>query len=133
MTGGPVKQAEGAGRRREALRPRGRSATGWGRDAVTVPRSWQVDFEISAELYGEFRGVLSDEAIRGFVREAMMDLRGSIDREALPEMAMQLARARLAALVRSRGARGSAVRQRLREGTAGRQSGPCCALPVGRS
>ena len=33
------------------------------------------------------------EAIRGFVREAMTDLRGSIDREALPEMAMQLARA----------------------------------------
>ncbi len=46
------------------------SATGWGRDPVTVARSLQVDFEISAELYGEFRGVLSDEAIRGFVREA---------------------------------------------------------------
>jgi len=100
---------------------------------VTVARSLQVDFEISAELYGEFRGVLSDEAIRSFVREAMTDLRGSINREALPEMAMRLARPRLAALVNSRGARGSAARLRLRRGTAGRQSGPNCALPVGRS
>src|SRR6266571_3395556 len=69
------------------------SATGWGRDPVTVARSLQVDFDISAEQYGEFRGVLSDEAIRSFVREAMTDLRGSINREALPEMAMRLARA----------------------------------------
>jgi len=84
---------------------------------VTVARSLQADVDISAELYGEFRGVLSDEAIRSFIREAMTDLRGSINREALPEMAARLARARLAALVRSRGARGSGVRQRLRERT----------------
>jgi len=60
---------------------------------VTLARSRQVRSEISAELYGEFRGLLSDEAIRGCVRDAMTDLRGSINREALPEMAMRLARA----------------------------------------
>jgi hypothetical protein len=63
---------------------------------VTVAQPRQVRFEISAELYGEFRGLLSDEAIRGGVREAMTDLCGSISREALPEMAVRLARARLA-------------------------------------
>ena len=72
---------------------------------MTVAQSRQVDFEISAELYGEFRGVLSDEAIRGYVREAMIDLRGSINREALPEMAARLARARLATQAKSRAAR----------------------------
>jgi hypothetical protein len=65
---------------------------------VTVARSHQVGLEIPAELYGEFRGLLSDEAIRGCVRDAMTDLRGSISREALPEMAVRLARVRLAAL-----------------------------------
>src|SRR6266704_1068212 len=87
------------------LRPQSSSsAADWGRDAVTVAQSRQVDFEISAELYGEFRGLLSDEAIRGCVREAMTDLRGSINREALPEMAARLARVRLAALAESRAA-----------------------------
>ena len=71
---------------------------------MTVAQERQVDFEISAEQYGEFRGVLSDEAIRSFVREAMTDLRGSINREALPEMAVRLARARLTALAQSRAA-----------------------------
>ena len=72
---------------------------------MTVARAHQVGSEIPAELYGEFRGVLSDEASRGCVREAMTDLLGSINREALPEMAARLARARLAALARSRAAR----------------------------
>jgi hypothetical protein len=72
---------------------------------VTVAQSRQGDFEISAELYVEFRGLVSDEAIRGYVRKAMTDLRGSINREALPEMAARLARARLAAQATSRGAR----------------------------
>jgi hypothetical protein len=75
-----------------------------GRDAVTVARSRQVGLEISAELYGEFRGLLSDEAIRGCVREAMTDLRSSISRNALPEMAVRLARVRLAALAKARAA-----------------------------
>jgi hypothetical protein len=71
---------------------------------VTLARSRPVRSEISAELYGEFRGLLSDEAIRGCVREAMNDLCGSISREALPEMAVRLARVRLAALAESRAA-----------------------------
>jgi hypothetical protein len=75
-----------------------------GRDAVTLARSRQVRLEVSAELYGEFRGLLSDEAIRRGVREAMTDLHGSISREVLPEMAVRLARARLAALAESRAA-----------------------------
>jgi hypothetical protein len=58
---------------------------------VTDARSHQVGLEIPAELYGEFRGLLSDEAIRGSVRDAMTDLRGSTSREALPEMAVRLA------------------------------------------
>jgi len=65
---------------------------------VTVARSDQVGYEISTELYGEFRGLLSDDTIRGCVREAMTDLRGSISREALPEMAVRLARVRLTTL-----------------------------------
>jgi len=80
---------------------------------VTVAQSRQVDFEISAELYGEFRGLLSDEAIRGRVREAMTDLRGSINREALPEMAVRLARARLAALAQSRAAQSARCSARI--------------------
>jgi len=72
---------------------------------VTVAQSRQVDLEISAALHREFHGLLPDELIRGCVREAMTDLRGSINREALPEMAGRLARARLAALARSRAAR----------------------------
>ena len=88
------------------LRPQSSStATGRGRDAVTVAQSRQVDLEISAALHREFHGLLPDELIRGYVREAMTDLRGSINREALPEMAARLARARLAALARSRAAR----------------------------
>src|SRR6266550_6168786 len=89
------------------LRPQSSStATGRGRDAVTVAQSRQVvDLEISAALHREFHGLLPDELIRGFVREAMTDLRASINREALPEMAARLARARLAALARSRAAR----------------------------
>ncbi len=77
---------------------------------MTLARSRQVRLEISAELYGEFRGLLSDEAIRGCVREAMTDLRGSISREALPEMAVRLARVRLAALAESRAAAGPNAR-----------------------
>ncbi len=72
---------------------------------MTVARSRQVDVEMSAELYGEFRGLVSDEAIRGCVRDAMTDLRASISREALPAMAVRLARVRLAALAKSRAAR----------------------------
>ncbi len=64
---------------------------------MTVARSRQVGLEISAELYGEFGSLLSDDVIRGGVRDAMTDLRGSISREALPEMAVRLARVRLAA------------------------------------
>jgi hypothetical protein len=71
---------------------------------VTVAAGHQVGYEIYGELYGEFRGVLSDDTIRGCVREAMTDLRGSISREALPEMAVRLARVRLAALAESRAA-----------------------------
>jgi hypothetical protein len=77
---------------------------------VTLARSRQVGLEISADLYGEFRGLLSDEAIRGCVREPMTDLRGSISRDALPEMAVRLAQARLAALAESRAAAGPNAR-----------------------
>jgi hypothetical protein len=69
---------------------------------VTVAPSHQVGYEISAELYGEFHGLLPDDAIRGCVHKAMTDLRGSISREALPEMAVRLARVRLTALAHSR-------------------------------
>ena len=68
---------------------------------MTVAPSRQVGYEISTELYGEFRGLLSDDTIRGCVREAMTDLRGSISPEALPEMAVRLARVRLTALAQA--------------------------------
>ena len=69
---------------------------------MTIAPSHQVGNEISAELYGEFRGLLPDDTIRSCVREAMTDLRGSISPEALPEMAVRLARVRRAALAQSR-------------------------------
>jgi hypothetical protein len=69
---------------------------------MTAAPSHQVGYEISAELYGEFRALLPDDTIRGCVREAMTDLRGSISPEALPEMALRLARVRLTALANSR-------------------------------
>jgi hypothetical protein len=71
---------------------------------VTVAPAHQVGYEISTELYGEFHGLLSDDAIRGCVREAVTDLRGSISPETLPEMAVRLARVRLTALAHSRAA-----------------------------
>ena len=80
---------------------------------MTVASSHQVGYEISAELYGEFRGLLSDDTIRGCVREAMTDLRGSISPEALPEMAVRLARVRLAALAQSRAAPAFTARLRI--------------------
>ena len=72
---------------------------------MTGAPAHQVGYEISTELYGEFRGLLPDDTIRGCAREAMTDLRGSISPEALPEMAVRLARARLTALVNSRATR----------------------------
>ena len=83
---------------------------------MTLARSRQVRSEISAELCGEFRGLLSDEAIRGCVREAMTDLRGSISREALPEMAVRLARVRLAALAESRAPAGRRLTRPMNRG-----------------
>jgi hypothetical protein len=80
---------------------------------VTVAPSHQVGYEISAELYGEFRGLLSDDTIRSCVRDAMTDLRGSISPEALPEMAVRLARVRLTTLAQSRAATAFTARLRL--------------------
>jgi hypothetical protein len=65
---------------------------------MTDVPSDQGGYEVSTELYGEFRGRISDDVIRGCVRAAMTDLHGSISCEALPEMAVRLARVRLAAL-----------------------------------
>ena len=71
---------------------------------MTVASSHRVGYDISAELYGEYRGMLTDDTIRRCIRDAMTDLRGSISPEALPEMAVRLARVRLAALAQSRAA-----------------------------
>ena len=69
---------------------------------MTVAPSHQVGHEISTELHGQFHGLLPDDTIRGCVREAMTDLRASISPEALPEMAVRLARVRLTALAQPR-------------------------------
>jgi hypothetical protein len=68
---------------------------------MTDASSHRVGYEVSTELYGEFGGRISGDVIRGCVRAAMTDLHGSISREALPEMAVRLARVRLAALAQA--------------------------------
>jgi hypothetical protein len=82
-----------------------------------------VGYEISTELCGEFRGLLPDDAIRGCVREAMTDLRSSISPEALPEMAVRLARVRLTALAHSRAAQHSRRGYRSHDAGPGRRHG----------
>lgn len=49
------------------------------------------------ELYREYGGSMPDVVIRACLTNALADLRGSINQEALPEMAVRLARVRLAA------------------------------------
>lgn len=51
---------------------------------------------ISTELARQFDGTLPADAIARAVADAVHDLRGSIAVEALPEMAVRLARVRLA-------------------------------------
>ena len=80
---------------------------------MTIAPSHQVGSEISAKLYGEFRGLLPDDTIRSCIRDAMTDLRGSISPEALPEMAVRLAQVRLAALAQSRAAPAFTARLRV--------------------
>jgi hypothetical protein len=64
---------------------------------VTRPTAPQADTDIYAELRAEFGASVPQSEIRVCTRDAIMDLRGSISREALPEMAVRLARVRLAA------------------------------------
>lgn len=59
-------------------------------------------FTVVDELYLEFGDVIPVAAIRACVVEALGELRGSISRESLPEMAVRLARVRLAARAASR-------------------------------
>ena len=49
------------------------------------------------ELFREFGGTVSGGTIRACLVQAIADLDGSISRESLPEMAVRLARIRLAA------------------------------------
>lgn len=69
--------------------------------------SRRVFIEVRRELDRQFAGLLSTTVITGCVASAIRDLRGSISGEALPEMAVRLARVRLAALVDERAARAS--------------------------
>jgi hypothetical protein len=52
--------------------------------------------DLVEELLKEFGDTLSHAAIRAGVVSAIVDLRGSISPESLPEMAVRLARVRLA-------------------------------------
>ena len=50
------------------------------------------------ELSGEYSGSLPAETIKACAKAAIRDLRGSISPDALPEMAVRLAKVRLAAM-----------------------------------
>jgi hypothetical protein len=58
-------------------------------------RSWAL----VEELMPDYRGVVSRGEVAGAIRRASSDLRGSICRDALPEMATRLARFRLDRLI----------------------------------
>jgi hypothetical protein len=49
------------------------------------------------DLVAEFGGEPSESVVRAYLVRAISDLRGSISQEALPEMAVRLARVRLTA------------------------------------
>jgi hypothetical protein len=53
---------------------------------------------LQRELAAQFDGTLSDARIRGYVHDAINDLRGSVSAEALPEMAARLAHHRLSTI-----------------------------------
>jgi hypothetical protein len=62
-----------------------------------MPTATHNGSRIAEELYREFGGSVPEPIVRAYVAKAIADLRGSISRGALPEMAVRLARVRLAA------------------------------------
>ena len=62
--------------------------------AATVPL--YLDLWVFEELRDELTPSHSEGSIRQLVKAALTDLQGSISREALPEMAVRLVRARTA-------------------------------------
>jgi hypothetical protein len=65
-------------------------------DPLTRTTPPRADLAIYAELRAEFGGSVPESDIRVCARDAITELRGSISREALPEMAVRLSRVRLA-------------------------------------
>src|SRR4051812_22585752 len=70
------------------------AATG-GRPMVMTTTLDGVVSRLSRELDRDFAGLVSAPVITACVADAIRDLRGSISGEALPEMAVRLARVRL--------------------------------------
>jgi hypothetical protein len=68
-------------------------ASGAGRASIRLIRTLVVK-----ELSREYSGALPAETIKACARATIVDLRGSISPEALPEMAVRLAKVRLAAM-----------------------------------
>ena len=61
-----------------------------------------VAARVSRELCREFGDVLPEPVIAACVRDTLLDLQGSISREALPEMAAALAKVRLVGIADAR-------------------------------
>ena len=70
------------------------------RCASSAGRTWTklVTTLVIKELTWEYSGSLRAETIKACARAAIRDLRGSISPDALPEMAVRLAKVRLAAM-----------------------------------
>ena len=60
------------------------------------PQLGRTAMRLVDELADRFRGRASESMIWALVREAVADLKGSVDAEALPEMASRLVSERLA-------------------------------------
>jgi hypothetical protein len=63
----------------------------------------QVMAWVSRDLHHEFASMLPEPVITACMRDTGADLHGSINREALPEMAARLATARPTAISEARG------------------------------
>jgi hypothetical protein len=71
-----------------------RCTSGVGRASIRL-----ITTLVVKELSWEYSGSLPAETIKACARAAIVDLRGSISPEALPEMAVRLAKVRLAAVL----------------------------------
>ena len=115
-------------KQRPLRRPRARPprACTWtahrGGAAMTTATFPQVAARVSRGLHHELAGVLAEPVSTACPRDTVSDLPGSIDGEALPQMAARLATARLTAIAQARRHPGTAIRSWVDRSSARRRS-----------